>query len=92
MEEVVDCTNNAANVTGFRDGEYIVLEFTRPLIASDTCDRPVSNTLYVLVAWGNGHVPNTIQEHLSRFICSPGVIDWFAELPPTSSTVGMSDS
>lgn len=77
MPEVVECDNNVNTVGGFRQGEHIVLEFTRPLAASDSCDRAVNEDDWILIAWGPGFVPMEIQEHASRFIISSDQIEWY---------------
>jgi len=66
--DTVGCSNNVFNVSGQRVGSYILVQFSRPISASDACDSAIDVTgmsNYTLIwAWGNGTLPASILTHL----------------------------
>jgi len=67
----VGCVNNVGNVLGSRNGNYIALEFTRPLISCDSCDRAIeysNNNESIIWAFGDGEVPLGIQRESLHFV------------------------
>jgi len=88
------CINDVYNTTGRRVGQYMVLEFSRPVSTSDpvTCDLdiPISdNTQYILCAFGTGYAPNDINRHTDRL--ANASFDWQPPYTTTSflTTAGM---
>jgi len=65
--DTLNCVNNVFNVTGNRLGMYIVVQFSRPIMASDTCDRTIDvngiTNDSLIWAWGNGTLPASILTH-----------------------------
>jgi len=54
------CQNNVVVRSGSREGTYIILEFSRPLVASDSCDNPIDPIIpqFVIVSAGTIDVPD----------------------------------
>jgi len=88
-----NCSNNVQNVSGSAINGYIVLEFSRPINASDSCDKDVKDGAIIWSA-GSGAVPVGIIQHSFRdFIAyvpgdpnNPGFV-WFRTLPPPTTSV-----
>jgi len=64
------CTDNLSGVSGYRNGSYVVLEYTRPLTKSDPCDLEifpgVGNYIIYSLGTGNGVWPTSINKHIAR--------------------------
>jgi len=64
-----DCNNDVTNAIGSRSGSYMVLEFQRPLNATDVCDSTIqyaTQTQALIWAWGNGLAPLNMAQHVYR--------------------------
>jgi len=66
------CSNQVTAVSGRRDGNYLVVEYTRPLAASDTCDNAIvldqpTNVVYSVGAVaGSATWPYNPRQHILR--------------------------
>jgi len=47
--DIENCDDNTIGDTGYRTGNYLTIRYSRPLIASDACDKAVKNTTNFLV-------------------------------------------
>jgi hypothetical protein len=77
------CADDVSNTSGRREGEYMVLEFDRPIAASDACDKPVPINVtdqFVIYGWGAGLVPIGVLRHSDRGFAQ---FDW---QPPYDTT------
>jgi len=82
------CFNNVFNTTGSTSGAYVVLEFTRPLNASDSCDTSIVDGHYAIWSMGTGAVPTSMAQHLFRdstFLNGVGTFTWFRNLTQQTS-------
>jgi len=87
------CGNNATLVKGFRSGTYLVLEYTRPIIAADSCDKaiPLNNDTFVIFSTGDvvgTNFPFNMQKHLVRTNVADGpfTVQFLTDVQPTSAS------
>jgi len=93
------CADNLNTVSGSRMGDYLVLEFSRPLIASDQCDIAIIPNMPIDVIYalgpitGSGTWPYKIQFHTAHGTNTSHPLTFIAPTSaPTSTPVTASNS
>jgi len=79
------CRDNVMNAKASRNGEYLLVEFDRPLLASDSCDKNVTldeQSDYFLWAMGFGIAPS-VHIHVAAAIVP--YFYWNAPIPTTGA-------
>jgi len=82
------CANQFVLRNMSRSGPILTIEYTRPLIASDACDRPITPDSPVFVVYSigvpvAGSWPYNLQKHNIRTLNTPDSIT-FHSFPPTT--------
>jgi len=84
-----NCTNNVVSRSGRRQGNYLIMEFTRPLAASDSCDVAINfSSNFIIYVIGNaadtGTFPDTIISHDQRAFANTAL----TFIPPATTGSG----
>jgi len=80
---ITGCQNNAMNISGFNVANYMVLEFIRPLKASDPCDKDIPQMGTLIFSIGPGEVPTTMEQHYFRGNIS---FNWYPQIDAAVNT------
>jgi len=59
-DSLVNCTNNVALISGSRNGGFLVIEYSRPLAASDACDIAINPGFAMNITFSMGPVNQTL--------------------------------
>jgi len=84
------CTDNVFNKTTSSTNGYLIVEFARPLNASDSCDRSITYQGvqdHLIWSMGMGSAPSGIQQHAQRG--DAGQFNW---MPPFVTTSPVTSS
>jgi len=86
------CSNNAVAISGSRTGNYMTVEFTRPIAQSDSCDMPitVNHTQFIIYALGpvvqDQNWPYIVQFHSAHANVTQNTTFYGPGTPPATST------